>query len=66
MGHGGHRPVAMTPMPYAIGAQSVASNRIKADELPSRSLPRPVGVERNLVVTVRDSLLHQSQPEKGY
>jgi len=29
---------------------------IKAGELPSRSPPRPVGVERNIVVTVRDWL----------
>ena len=32
------------------------SDRIKAGELPSRSPPRPVGVERNIVVTVRDWL----------
>ena len=32
------------------------TDRIKAGELPSRSPPRPVGVERNLVVTVRDWL----------
>jgi hypothetical protein len=30
------------------------TDRIKAGELPSRSPARPVGIERNLVVTVRD------------
>jgi hypothetical protein len=32
------------------------TDRIQAGELPSRSPPRPVGVERNIVVTVRDWL----------
>ena len=32
------------------------TDRIKAGELPSRSPSRPVGVERNLVITVRDWL----------
>jgi hypothetical protein len=32
------------------------TDRIEAGELPSRSPPRPVGVERNLVITVRDWL----------
>jgi streptogramin lyase len=32
------------------------TDRIKAGELPASSPPRPVGIERNLVVTVRDWL----------
>jgi hypothetical protein len=46
----------MTPQGGHLAALADWTNRIKAGELPSRSPPRPVGIERNLVVTVRDWL----------
>ena len=46
----------MTPDGGQLAALADWTDRIKAGELPSRSPPRPVGVERNLVVTVRDWL----------
>lgn len=46
----------MTPDGGHLAALADWSDRIKAGELPSRSPPRPVGVERNIVVTVRDWL----------
>ena len=46
----------MTPDGGHSKALADWTDRIKAGELPSRSPPRPVGVERNLVVTVRDWL----------
>src|SRR5437879_4368695 len=44
----------MTPDGGHLAALADWTDRIKGGELPSRSPPRPVGVERNLVVTVRD------------
>ncbi|HEY1257698.1 MAG TPA: carboxypeptidase-like regulatory domain-containing protein [Stellaceae bacterium] len=46
----------MTPDGGHLAALADWTDRIKAGELPSRSPERPVGVERNLVVTVRDWL----------
>src|SRR5499425_3035730 len=46
----------MTPDGGQLAALADWSDRIKAGELPARSPPRPVGVERNLVITVRDWL----------
>jgi hypothetical protein len=46
----------MTPDGGQLAALADWSDRIKAGELPGRSPPRPVGVERNLVITVRDWL----------
>ena len=46
----------MTPDGGHLAALADWTDRIKAGQLPSRSPPRPVGVERNLVVTVRDWL----------
>jgi hypothetical protein len=46
----------MTPDGGQLAALADWSDRIKAGELPARSPRRPVGVERNLVVTVRDWL----------
>ncbi len=44
----------MTPDGGHLAALADWTDRIKAGELPSRSPARPTGVERNLVVTVRD------------
>ncbi len=44
----------MTPDGGHLQALADWTDRIKAGELPSATPPRPVGVERNLVVTVRD------------
>ena len=38
----------------------IGLNRIKAGELPASTPPRPVGVERNLVVTVRDGSIQST------
>ena len=46
----------MTPDGGHLAALADWTDRIKAGELPSRSPARPVGIERNLVVTVRDWL----------
>jgi hypothetical protein len=46
----------MTPDGGHLAALADWTDRIKAGELPVRSPQRPVGVERNLVVTVRDWL----------
>ncbi len=46
----------LTPDGGHLAALADWSNRIKAGALPSAAPPRPVGVERNLVVTVRDWL----------
>ena len=46
----------MTPDGGQLAALADWSDRIKAGELPPRSPRRPAGVERNLVVTVRDWL----------
>ena len=46
----------MTPDGGHLKALADWTDRIKAGELPSRTPPRPVGVERNIVVTVRDWL----------
>ena len=46
----------MTPDGGQLAALADWSDRIKAGELPPRSPRRPIGVERNLVVTVRDWL----------
>ncbi|HXP04980.1 MAG TPA: carboxypeptidase-like regulatory domain-containing protein [Stellaceae bacterium] len=46
----------MTPDGGHLAALADWTDRIKAGELPSRSPPRPVGIERNIVVTVRDWL----------
>jgi hypothetical protein len=44
----------MTPDGGHLKALADWTDRVKAGELPSRSPPRPIGVERNIVVTVRD------------
>jgi hypothetical protein len=44
----------MTPDGGHLKALADWTDRIKAGDLPSRSPPRPIGVERNVVVTVRD------------
>jgi hypothetical protein len=44
----------MTPDGGHLKALADWTDRIKAGELPSRSPPRPISVERNIVVTVRD------------
>src|SRR5437667_7926299 len=44
----------MTPDGGHLAALADWTDRIKAGELPSRSPARPIGVERNIVVTVRD------------
>jgi len=46
----------MTPDGGQLKALADWTDRIQGGELPSRSPQRPVGVERNLVVTVRDWL----------
>jgi hypothetical protein len=46
----------MTPDGGQLARLADWTDRIAAGELPSRSPPRPLGVERNLVVTVRDWL----------
>src|SRR4029077_6057959 len=46
----------MTPDGGQLAALADWTDRIKAGELPARSPQRPLGVERNLVVTVRDWL----------
>jgi hypothetical protein len=46
----------MTPDGGHLKALADWTDRIKAGELPSRTPPRPIGVERNIVVTVRDWL----------
>jgi hypothetical protein len=46
----------MTPDGGHLKALADWTDRIQAGELPSRTPPRPVGVERNIVVTVRDWL----------
>ncbi len=46
----------MTPDGGQLAALADWSDRIKAGELPGRSPQRPAGVERNLVITVRDWL----------
>jgi hypothetical protein len=46
----------MTPDGGHLAALADWTDRIKAGELPSRSPPRPVGIERSIVVTVRDWL----------
>jgi hypothetical protein len=59
VGPAGHDMVAtitslMTPDGGHLAALADWTDRIKAGELPSRTPQRPVGIERNLVVTVRD------------
>jgi len=44
----------MTPDGGHLAALANWTDRIKAGEIPSATPPRPVGVERNIVVTVRD------------
>ena len=44
----------LTPGGGHLAALADWTDRIKAGELPSATPPRPTGVERNLVVTVRD------------
>jgi hypothetical protein len=46
----------MTPDGGHLKALADWTDRVKAGELPSRTPPRPIGMERNLVVTVRDWL----------
>ena len=46
----------MTPDGGHLAALANWTDRIQAGELPSRSPQRPVGIERNLVITVRDWL----------
>jgi hypothetical protein len=46
----------MTPDGGQLARLADWTDRIQAGELPSRSPSRPVGVERNLVITVRDWL----------
>jgi len=59
VGSAGHNMVEtitrlMTPEGGHLAALADWTDRIKAGELPSSSPPRPTGVERNLVITVRD------------
>src|SRR6266700_2533756 len=59
VGPAGHNMVEtitrlMTPDGGHLKALADWSDRIKAGELPGATPPRPTGVERNLVVTVRD------------
>ena len=61
VGPAGHNMVEtitrlMTPDGGHLAALADWTDRIEAGELPSRTPPRPVGIERNLVVTVRDWL----------
>jgi hypothetical protein len=75
VGPAGHDMVAtitrlMTPDGGHLAALADWTDRIEAGELPSRSPPRPAGVERNLVVTVRDwsdpkHYLHDLPPPTG-
>ena len=44
----------LTPDGGHLTALADWTDRIKAGETPSATPPRPVGVERNIVVTVRD------------
>src|SRR6516225_4859315 len=44
----------LTPEGGHLKALADWTDRIKAGEIPSATPPRPVGIERNLVVTVRD------------
>ena len=46
----------MTPDGGHLAALADWTDRIKAGELPSATPPRPTGIERNIVVTVRDWL----------
>ena len=46
----------LTPDGGHLAALADWTDRIKAGELPSATPPRPVGIERNLVITVRDWL----------
>src|SRR5260370_12095777 len=46
----------LTPDGGHLVALADWTDRIKAGELPSATPPRPVGIERNLVITVRDWL----------
>jgi hypothetical protein len=46
----------LTPDGGHLAALADWTDRIKAGELPATAPPRPVGIERNLVVTVRDWL----------
>jgi hypothetical protein len=46
----------LSPAGGHLAALADWTDRIEAGELPSASPPRPVGVERNLVITVRDWL----------
>ncbi len=53
--HGQHHGAPMlTPDGGHLAALADWTDRIKAGELPSATPPRPTGIERNLVVTVRD------------
>src|SRR6266576_3069179 len=59
VGPAGHNMVEtitrlMTPDGGHLAALADWTDRIEAGELPCSSPPRPVGIERNLVVTVRD------------
>ena len=49
-----HGAPMLTPDGGHLAALADWTDRIKAGELPSATPPRPTGVERNLVVTVRD------------
>jgi len=46
----------LTPDGGHLAALADWTDRIKAGELPNATPPRPVGIERNLVVTIRDWL----------
>jgi hypothetical protein len=59
VGPAGHNMVdtitsLMTPQGGHLAALADWTDRINAGELPSATPPRPIGVERNIVVTVRD------------
>jgi hypothetical protein len=59
VGPAGHNMVdtittLMTPQGGHLAALADWPDRIKAGELPSATPPRPIGVERNIVITVRD------------
>jgi hypothetical protein len=50
----GNMASLITPEGGHLAALADWTDRIKAGELPSATPPRPVGVERNIVLTVRD------------
>ena len=54
--HGSHHGASFDARRRHLAALADWADRIKAGELPETAPPRPTGIERNLVVTVRDWL----------